>query len=171
MDEGKIVETAPSARIFTAPRYERGLADPESLPRVRRRRAGAVGRHPGAQPRAVFLPGLNSPNDLASGRRLAHTLIPVTVTEGDRLARVTVAMRGKARSQIHTSTRAAAEPPSWQRGEYRNGVAVDRAGAVSFSAIRGIGRAGRGRSRRITKTSLEGYGRERHSAAPLIPVW
>ncbi|MEV6864923.1 hypothetical protein AB0M44_28435 [Streptosporangium subroseum] len=33
-----------------------------------------------------FSLGPDSPDDLASGKRPAHTLMPVTVTEGDRLA-------------------------------------------------------------------------------------
>jgi gamma-glutamyltranspeptidase/glutathione hydrolase len=43
-----------------------------------------------------------SPNVLAPGKRPAHTLMPVMVTERDRLAWVTGTMGGKAQPQIHT---------------------------------------------------------------------
>ncbi|MFG1704203.1 gamma-glutamyltransferase family protein [Nonomuraea sp. M3C6] len=43
-----------------------------------------------------------SPNMLAPGKRPAHTLMPVMVTEGDRLAWVTGTMGGKAQPQILT---------------------------------------------------------------------
>jgi gamma-glutamyltranspeptidase/glutathione hydrolase len=43
----------------------------------------------------------DSPNVLAPGKRPAHTLMPVMVTEGDRLAWVTGTMGGKAQPQIH----------------------------------------------------------------------
>ncbi|AWS42313.1 hypothetical protein DKM19_14020 [Streptosporangium sp. 'caverna'] len=62
-----------------------------------------------------FSLGSDSPSGLASGRRPARTLMPVMVTEGDRLAWVTVAMRGKARPRIHTR-------PARRRSHRRDGA-------------------------------------------------
>ncbi|PZG21875.1 gamma-glutamyltransferase family protein [Nonomuraea aridisoli] len=72
-----------------------------------------------------------SPNLLAPGKRPAHTLMPVMVTEGDRLAWVLGTMGGKAQPQIHTqvllrllagaSTAEAVAAPRWVVG----GMEVD----------------------------------------------
>ncbi|MBO3749377.1 gamma-glutamyltransferase [Streptosporangiaceae bacterium NEAU-GS5] len=93
-----------------------------------------------------------SPNVLAPGKRPAHTLMPVMVTEGDRLAWVTGSMGGRAQPQIHTQIllrlfggadpTAAVAAPRWVVGEpdlaVRVEADVDPAARDSLAELAGL---------------------------------
>ena len=73
-----------------------------------------------------------SPNQLAGGRRPAHTLMPVLVRDGDRIVGAHGTMGGRAQAQIHTQialdlARGASAPeavrlPRWVLGAMEAGV-------------------------------------------------